>query len=984
MQPEERPDVHTTQTVISGDKLLWPVHGRGKREIPEKTRRPAASSSTIPTCENPGATLGGGSGRSLGTPLRPTASSGTIPTCENTVTRPRIELGSPWWEASVLIAQPPWSRASVAKRLACSLPTKAKRAQLPAGSPDFRMWESCRTMPLVGEFSRGSPVSPALSFRRCSIVTSITLIGSKDLPNLSIPFFSRSASVLDWVSAGNAAVKIPHYQCGVASSETGKSCPSPWPRPSRVFVHVLLKKGEPVSCELSAFIAAVNTQLLIYKWRPWHLCDHRRFCHTGCLARCTRLTDRQGSTKSGRDRTWPTEIMDSEYKRTPWPCSRVETLSCPLHIFSPALDCPSRACRVGARCCAPKGACASTTRCTMPTIEDNGHRPPPEAGTRGTADKHHCCRRGESPSPLLTYCYWETTDVRDTPRPSVPRSAVTIAINLEAFLQNAVPERALLPICPVIESEGGYFPRAPHPITSGRVRARKDGRRFLGKEVSGAAVDNRDPCCCAHLIPPCNACRLARPPPTKANRDHCLAGSPDFCMWDSYRTMPLVGEFSRGSPVPPALSIRSCASGDGAIDARGSVALTEPALLGLKCENIAPVNVRARLPMRGARAGLVVCGLLLGLRGLSVFGLVKGPGGGGGEVAWESRAGLASRPEARSESRARTVLDSRAAQVSRAAAILTTSRSVSPPTGPGNFADSFGSKLDSTILCVLERKLVVHWLMPQLHRRPDITGPSSLPSTGAAPLTKRPPAVVNSRHTRRWYNDACFLHRPRRGWHTGRATYVPPPPPRQPHLLTETIVGRQQYGGPEFRACQHDFSTPPPPPCILAARMSTLSPRQVPEAFFRGTKRRRRLLLLQLTSDFPEVGWRHLRTTRLVCSTPDGRVRDLYLAHITTVASKRHQLTLLHERSSYLIVQLRAVYVLVTALRLSAEHSTALSSCTNQRRESRLHCIVKGVLTSPGFMPEGLAGDGPRFEPRASRNPGLTTDCAIGGRRENR
>ncbi|KAJ8895331.1 hypothetical protein PR048_000657 [Dryococelus australis] len=55
------------------------LYGAGKREIPEKTRRPTASSSTIPTCENP-------------------------------VTRPGIEPGSPWWEASVLIAQPQWPR----------------------------------------------------------------------------------------------------------------------------------------------------------------------------------------------------------------------------------------------------------------------------------------------------------------------------------------------------------------------------------------------------------------------------------------------------------------------------------------------------------------------------------------------------------------------------------------------------------------------------------------------------------------------------------------------------------------------------------------------------------------------------------------------------------------------------------------------------------------------------------------------------------
>ncbi|KAJ8874981.1 hypothetical protein PR048_022871 [Dryococelus australis] len=49
----------------------------GKREIPEKTQRPTASSSTIPTCENPGRN------------------------------QPRIEPGSPWWEARRLTTQSP-------------------------------------------------------------------------------------------------------------------------------------------------------------------------------------------------------------------------------------------------------------------------------------------------------------------------------------------------------------------------------------------------------------------------------------------------------------------------------------------------------------------------------------------------------------------------------------------------------------------------------------------------------------------------------------------------------------------------------------------------------------------------------------------------------------------------------------------------------------------------------------------------------------
>ncbi|KAJ8876153.1 hypothetical protein PR048_024062 [Dryococelus australis] len=54
-------------------------------------------------------------------------------------------------------------------------------------TPDFRKWKSCRTMPLVGGFSRGSSISPAPSFRRRSMFTSITPIGSKGLDVESRP-----------------------------------------------------------------------------------------------------------------------------------------------------------------------------------------------------------------------------------------------------------------------------------------------------------------------------------------------------------------------------------------------------------------------------------------------------------------------------------------------------------------------------------------------------------------------------------------------------------------------------------------------------------------------------------------------------------------------------------------------------------------------------------------------------------------------------
>ncbi|KAJ8869558.1 hypothetical protein PR048_028549 [Dryococelus australis] len=51
------------------------------------------------------------------------------------------------------------SGAAVAERLARPPPIKTNRVQSPAGPPDSRMWEPCRTMPLVGGSSRGYLVS---------------------------------------------------------------------------------------------------------------------------------------------------------------------------------------------------------------------------------------------------------------------------------------------------------------------------------------------------------------------------------------------------------------------------------------------------------------------------------------------------------------------------------------------------------------------------------------------------------------------------------------------------------------------------------------------------------------------------------------------------------------------------------------------------------------------------------------------------------
>ncbi|KAJ8870812.1 hypothetical protein PR048_027111 [Dryococelus australis] len=66
--------------------------------------------------------------------------------------------------------------------------TKTIRVQSPAGSPDFRMWESCWTMPLVGGFSRGWSRFPRPLIPVLSILPPI--IGSQDLTVKSRPISS--------------------------------------------------------------------------------------------------------------------------------------------------------------------------------------------------------------------------------------------------------------------------------------------------------------------------------------------------------------------------------------------------------------------------------------------------------------------------------------------------------------------------------------------------------------------------------------------------------------------------------------------------------------------------------------------------------------------------------------------------------------------------------------------------------------------------
>ncbi|KAJ8878801.1 hypothetical protein PR048_019387 [Dryococelus australis] len=205
------------------------------------------------------------------------------------VTQPGIEPGSPWWEASTVTAQPPWSQqfspttllncvsceehrlgystrrqspfdarrcgtvgqglASALRtagrldddesphppfanslslslslslflssspsirplfsapgwrcletRLARSPTTKANRVQTQAGSPDFRKWESCRAMPLIGGSFGDLPLPPPLHSGAAPYSLQSPHFGSQDLAKrlrayLTLPLCCMSGMV---------------------------------------------------------------------------------------------------------------------------------------------------------------------------------------------------------------------------------------------------------------------------------------------------------------------------------------------------------------------------------------------------------------------------------------------------------------------------------------------------------------------------------------------------------------------------------------------------------------------------------------------------------------------------------------------------------------------------------------------------------------------------------------------------------------------
>ncbi|KAJ8891516.1 hypothetical protein PR048_004044 [Dryococelus australis] len=122
--------------------------------------------------------------------------------CCHSSTKPRAVLSLAHQTARSVAIRPP--NALKGKIIYLLASHQGDQGSIPGWlTPDFHMWESCRTMASVGGFSRGSPVFPAFSFRRLPILTSITLISFQDLvvkcrPNLFIHSFGRREKV-NWV-----------------------------------------------------------------------------------------------------------------------------------------------------------------------------------------------------------------------------------------------------------------------------------------------------------------------------------------------------------------------------------------------------------------------------------------------------------------------------------------------------------------------------------------------------------------------------------------------------------------------------------------------------------------------------------------------------------------------------------------------------------------------------------------------------------------
>ncbi|KAJ8888131.1 hypothetical protein PR048_007618 [Dryococelus australis] len=129
------------------------------------------------------------------------------------------------------------SGAAVADWSACSPPTKANRVQSTAKSPDFRKWESCRTMPLVGWFSWGSPKCCNQQTVMSTAIGSLHLAGTGYAPEIRTLARSSRLELLGATALSAFSVcALFKRKCSVARDDTSAEQTElrPWVRDAAI------------------------------------------------------------------------------------------------------------------------------------------------------------------------------------------------------------------------------------------------------------------------------------------------------------------------------------------------------------------------------------------------------------------------------------------------------------------------------------------------------------------------------------------------------------------------------------------------------------------------------------------------------------------------------------------------------------------------------------------------------------------------------
>ncbi|KAJ8875056.1 hypothetical protein PR048_022946 [Dryococelus australis] len=534
--------------------------GRGKRGIPEKTRLPAASSGTIPTYENPG------------------------------VTRPGIELGSPWWQASKLTAKPPRPRGTIQPVQSRSPLYRCLRTYVDLNIRLSTPTEALRGLNRPAVPIQKVPRTPSDAERAITPDIQSTQRRELSIPGRLTWQAWRHSFVNHYALLGLPVKPLIHYPSH-ARAERGKGCDAN----HQYLTHAAMVSGDLNGRNIQRYSTGVAARLVVRR-SPEYKFTWRRQKHPRDRRRARKLQSSVGAmttpdcdalyapsvhaimrlSSSSRGRRiscgvcvggWrhaasslPTTFHSSAY----WSLSCVFIGCCPApgsygvrELFPCNSAIGSEACRAGIINCDPiaeirdeipsylniacvmDGVSRLANTVVSCTFQHWARTRTPEAVVLPREHFSHRARRKKR---------WECFDPRLRNHPSLPAALFTTWYSQFAVFPSL-----------------GHFSRCPSSI------ARNSATHSLINSNS-----THGPEACRNICSvPLTISNVQRTPNHTEITGHgglvvrLLAShqgellsipngvAPDLRMWESCRTMPLVGGSSRGYHVSPALSFRS-------------------------------------------------------------------------------------------------------------------------------------------------------------------------------------------------------------------------------------------------------------------------------------------------------------------------------------------------------------------------------------------------------------------------------------------